>query len=125
MPEQEKSAYLDFIKYAIDDETVIPDSAESIDWYDFLQFCNRHGIIGLVFEGIQKADIRINQNVLFQWLSYAEQIKQQNIIANQRIGQVQHFFDEKNCRNCILKGQANGLMYPKPEVRSPGILIYG
>lgn len=112
--------YLDFIKYSIIDEIDIPDSVESIDWYDFLQFCNRHGIIGLVFDGIQKADLRFNQNILFQWLSYAEQIKKQNQIANQRIGQIQHFFEEKNCQTCILKGQANGLMYPKAEVRSPG-----
>lgn len=112
--------YLDFIKYSIIDGIDIPDSVESIDWYDFLQFCNRHGIIGLVFDGIQKADLRFNQNILFQWLSYAEQIKEQNQIANQRIGQIQHFFEEKNCRTCILKGQANGQMYPKPEVRSPG-----
>lgn len=120
MTEEEKKAYLEFLEYSIDSKKALPDSVTNIDWYDFLQFCNRQGIIGLVFEGIQKADIRINQNILFQWLSYAEQIKQQNIIANQRIGQVQHFFDEKNCRTCILKGQANGLMYPKPEVRSPG-----
>ena len=120
MSGQEKKTYLDFIKYAIGDETVIPDGLESIEWYDFLQFCNRHGIIGLVFDGIQKADLRFNQNILFQWLSYTEEIKKQNQIANQRIGQIQHFFEEKNCRTCILKGQANGLMYPKAEVRSPG-----
>lgn len=113
-------AYIDFIKYAIEDEADIPDSAKCIDWYGFLQFCNRHGIIGLVFEGIQKADLRINQNVLFQWLSYSEKIKRQNQITNLRIGQVRHFFEELNWRSCILKGQANGLMYPKPEVRSPG-----
>lgn len=120
MSEQEKKTYFDFIKYAIGDVKDIPDCAKSIDWYDFLQFCNRHGIIGIVFDGIQKADLRFNQNILFQWLSYAEQIKNQNQIANQRIEQIQHFFEEKNCRTCILKGQANGLMYPKAEVRSPG-----
>lgn len=120
MSEQEKKTYLDFIKYTIGDGIDIPDSAESIEWYDFLQFCNRHGIIGLVFDGIQKADLRFNQNILFQWISYSEQIKKQNQIANQRIGQIQQFFEEKNCRTCILKGQANGLMYPKAEVRSPG-----
>lgn len=114
------NAYLDFIKYAIGEETVISDSAESIDWYDFLQFCNRHGIIGLVFEGIQRADLMINEDILFKWISCVEQIKKKNRITNQRIEQVQHFFEVKKCRTCILKGQANGLMYPKPEVRSPG-----
>lgn len=113
-------AYIDFIKYSIDDKTVIPNSAESIEWYDFLQFCNRQGVIGLVFDAIQKVDLRINKNILFQWLSYAKQIKHQNQILNQRIGQIQRFFEEKKFRTCILKGQANGLMYPKPEVRSPG-----
>lgn len=114
------SAYLEFIRYAINEKTVIPDSAKSIDWYDFLQYCNRQGIIGIVFEGLQRANLRIPPTVLFQWLSYSESIKSKNRDINHRIVEIQSFFQDKGYRTCILKGQANGLMYPKPEVRSPG-----
>lgn len=119
MPLIDKSK-LDFIRFSISNDTVVPVSTKSIDWYDFLHFCNRQGVIGLVFEGMQKADLRIDPKNLFLWISYSEHIKRQNRIINQRIEEIQQFFIDKDRRSCILKGQANGLMYPKPEVRSPG-----
>ena len=112
--------YLDFIHYSIATNAGIPDSVPVINWGDFLEYCNRQGVIGLVFEGVQKADVRIPQDKLFEWIGFSESIRAQNRIVNQRIQQVQKFFEEKNCRTCVLKGQANSLMYPNPEVRSPG-----
>ncbi len=120
MKESKYKVYLDFIKYAIKDNEILPSNASCIDWSDFLQFCNRHGVIGIVFDGMQRSNLRVNKTILFQWYAYAEKIKKQNNIVNQRVVQAQKFFAEKGYRSCILKGQANGLMYPKPEVRSPG-----
>lgn len=115
-----KKTYLDFIRYCIIPNEPIPKEVSEIDWEDYMQYCNRQGVIGLVFEGMQKADIRIPQAKLFEWIGFSESIKAQNKIVNKRILQIQKFFEEKNCRTCVLKGQANGLMYPNPEVRSPG-----
>lgn len=112
--------YLDFIKYSITQEQAPPESYHQIDWREFLQYCNRQGIIGLIFDGLQRADIRIEQDVLFEWISFAESIKVQNAVVNKRIEQITKFFEEKGFRSCVLKGQANGLMYPKSELRSPG-----
>lgn len=112
--------YLDFIKYSITQEQIPPASCYKIDWRDFLQYCNRQGIIGLIFDGLQRAELRIGQNALFEWISFAESIKVQNAAVNKRIEQITKFFEEKGFRSCVLKGQANGMMYPKPELRSPG-----
>ena len=113
-------AYLDFLRYTIEIEAEIPASAYSIDWKNYLQYCNRQGIIGLVFDGLQRSDLRISQSVLFEWISFAESIKAQNKLINRRIIQTVDFLHEKDCNCVILKGQANGLMYPNPEMRSPG-----
>ena len=113
-------AYLDFIRYAIGKETVVPGSTSCINWDDFLEFCNRQGITGLVFNGIQKANIRFNQSSLLEWIGTVQVIIQQNAITNKRLKETVVFFERKGLRSCILKGQANGLMYSKPELRTPG-----
>ncbi len=112
--------YNDFIRYAIEEGAEVPASAKDIDWKDFLEYCNRQCIIGLVFYGLQKSGLRIPQKTLFEWIGFAESLKVQNMLLNKRIGDVTGFFDKRIIRSCILKGQANGLMYPKPELRSPG-----
>lgn len=113
-------AYLDFIRYAIGEDKVAPESAASIDWSDFINYCSRQGVVGLAFDGIQRADLRIPQMTLFEWIGAVQIIEHQNTITNKRLKETVVFFDKKGLRSCILKGQANGLMYPKPELRSPG-----
>ncbi len=120
MKYNDNSSYVEFIKYSIGVGTDIPVSAKCIDWNDFLQFCNRQGVIGLVYGTLERGGMKIPQQCLFQWLAFAENIKRQNAIVNKRISQCATFFEEKGCRSIVMKGQANGLMYPKPELRSPG-----
>lgn len=112
--------YIYFIRYTIHSGLPVPDGADKIDWADYLGFCNRQGVIGLVFDGLERSGLRIPQMTLFEWIGFAERIKQQNAIVNKRISRVCRFFTEKGCRSVLLKGQANGLMYPKQELRSPG-----
>lgn len=97
-----------------------PNGFDITDWYDFFLYSQRQGIIGIVFDGLQRAHPKIDQNLLLQWIGYSDIIRQQNSIVNKRVSQIVGFFNDKGYRSCVLKGQANGLMYPKPEVRTPG-----
>ena len=115
-----KHAYLDFIKYSVNHGDKIPPTLDELDWNDYLQFCNCQGIVGIIFDGIQRADIRVPESVLVKWISLDELIKRRNLLVNKRIGEIVSFFDKNKARSCILKGQANALMYLKPELRSPG-----
>lgn len=113
-------AFLDFVRYSIHPEIEVPKKACSIDWNEFMAFCNRQGVMGIVFEGMDSSKLKIPSTIIFNWLGYVEQIKQQSKVVNERIKDLSHVFEEKGIRSCILKGQANGLMYPKSELRSPG-----
>lgn len=113
-------AYLDFIKYCIHPEMEVPSNANFIDWINFMMFCNRQNVMGIVFDGMDKSNLAIPSNVIYEWLAYYESIKKENRVVNLRLAEVSRFFEEKGLRSCVLKGQANGLMYPKPELRSPG-----
>lgn len=112
--------YVDFVKYSIGSIGNLPTCYEIIDWGDFLLFCNRQGITGLVFDGIQRAGIRFDVNILLEWIGAEQLTIQQNAIINKRLKETVEFFDKRGLRSCILKGQANGLMYPNPKLRSPG-----
>ena len=61
-----------------------------------------------------------SSNLLFEWLSYFETIKTRNKQLNDCTVKLVDRFAQHGYRSCILKGQANSLMYPHPEFRSPG-----
>lgn len=110
-----------YIQYAVDETKPRPANLNERDWQDFFQFCYRHGIAGLVFAGLERANRRIPQQVFFKWFPVVESIKRQNTIVNKRLIAVLKWFEEtRGYKSVILKGQANGLMYPSPELRSPG-----
>ena len=116
-------AYYDFIKYAIGSEAKVPQCCNDMDWRGLLDFCRRHSIAGVVFGAIEKLDnenIRLPQDVLFEWIGAAGSIKNKNRIIDRQAIAISRFFEEKGYRSCILKGQANATMYPRPELRSPG-----
>lgn len=110
----------DFIKYSLDEKSSFPESANRINWDDFLAFCMRQNIPGIVFQGIERAKVRIPHKTLLHWVGCTEQIKALNLLTDKRTRQMCHFWEKCGCRSCILKGQANARMYPHPELRTPG-----
>lgn len=112
--------YLEFVGYSIGSLQDVPESAQGIDWADFFEFCLRQGIAGLVFDGIERSGLTIPQKVLFEWIGTVESIKATNLMLNQRSEKISRFWSRQGYRTCILKGQANAMMYPKPQLRSPG-----
>ena len=111
---------LEVVRWVVKDENTILPNTDAIDWDELLSFCNRQGIIGLVFDKIKRSEIKMEQRQVFEWLSMSEMIKIQNTKVDKRIIDVVDFFKEKGYKSCILKGQANARMYPKPSLRSPG-----
>ena len=93
---------------------------DEIHWEAFYEFCHRHSISGVVLGGIDRANIRIDQNVLLKWIALSESIRRRNEVLNKRTVELSEWFRERGFRSVILKGQANALMYPNPETRSPG-----
>ena len=114
------SLYRDIIRFSLAVNQSVSDCLAGIDWEDFYEFCHRHSISGVVLGGIDRANIRIDQKVLFEWISLSEKIKRRNEILNKRVVEISEWFRERGYRSVILKGQANALMYPNPEMRCPG-----
>ena len=117
---QKYESYQDFIRYSIGNVSSFPDSINGIDWSDFYDFCLRQGIAGLVLDGLEHSGLKIPQDILFDWIGTVEAIKATNQIVEKRCVEISQFWAKQGYRSCILKGQANAMMYPKPLLRSPG-----
>ena len=112
--------YLDFIRYSVEGKDEVPESFNRIDWEKFFKFCHNHSILGVVFGGLERVNKRIPQTLLFEGIGAVENLKAQNNAVNKRVLLITKWFNEKQRRSVILKGQANALMYPMPKLRSPG-----
>lgn len=120
-----EKAYIEFIRYSLDEKATLPESIVEIDWGDFINFCYQQSVFGIALAGIEKAkacstSLSIDQMDLLEWIGMVESVKAQNEIINKRGVAVTKWFEERGYRSVILKGQANGLMYPRPEYRIPG-----
>lgn len=111
-----------FLRCCLTGEQPAADSIKNIHWKDFFQFSKKQAITGIVFSGIQKLkqDVYPEKHLLMQWLLATEQIKKQNRRLNLASIEVRDKLNQHGFCYCILKGQGNALMYPRPELRMPG-----
>lgn len=114
------NTYLKFIRSAIGSGQSVSEEYNDIDWDDFYAFCVRQSIAGIVFKKIEDEKIKIQSDVVFEWYANTELIKSTNNTINERACQISELWNKMGYRACILKGQANAMMYPRPELRTPG-----
>lgn len=112
--------YLNVIKKSISEDDSFQLDSASLNWDDFLKFCTRHGIAGLVYGMLERSETQVPIDTMLDWVGIAETIKKKNELINERTIQISSFFRKQKWNNCILKGQANSLYYPNPELRTPG-----
>ena len=43
----------------------VPEGADRMDWADYMEFCNRQGVVGLVYGGLERSGMKIPQMTLF------------------------------------------------------------
>lgn len=53
---------LEVVRWVVKDDNTILPNTDAIDWDELLSFCNRQGIICLVFDKIIRSDIKWNSD---------------------------------------------------------------
>lgn len=94
-----------------------------MDWDGLFTFSRQQAVTAVIFsrmKDLSNDDISIPREVLLNWFAVSEQIKQRNILMNQRCVELTEMLRKDGFGSCILKGQGNTLMYPDPYVRTPG-----
>ena len=85
-----EKAYLDFLRYCLHPAGTLPETVHSIDWMDMMDWAEQQAIVGVVFEGIQKAgnDLNISFDPLMEWIGYAQQIVRKSSLVNRRCADI-------------------------------------
>ncbi len=114
--------YLQFLRYAVDAQGQEPDQLDDMDWQRLMAFAERQSVIGVVYDGIQRLRqrVRIPKLQLVRWVGNASQVEARNILLNELCVEVCDAFRKEGFECCLLKGQGNALMYPKPLLRTSG-----
>ncbi len=87
------------------------------EWRQLFAMAEKQCVDGIAYHALERLSNqgqKPSEDIVLDWFSYAEQIKEQNRIVNQRCKEVTELFAEAGYKSCILKGQGNGLMYKDP-----------
>ena len=117
------------MKYCLGKEVNMNEVVAKMDWRQLYAFAKKQALLGFCFQGIERLGNEyseklkknpIGQDLLMEWMGMAQRIRQQNMKVNVVAGKLYSQLRKDGLRCCILKGQGNALMYPKPYSRTPG-----
>ena len=113
--------FFQLLRYSIGVTNVAPQLTEE-EWQSIYELAKKQSLVGVAFMGVSRlpAELQPPKRVKLNWYLQAEKIIKRNAQVNKVAVGISEAFAKKRCRNCILKGQGNALMYPKPELRTCG-----
>lgn len=115
--------YYKFLKCCVNELLPISKEIDNMDWGNMYAFSTEQIIPGIVFTGVErlgKEGVIIPRELLFKWIADIGQIKQRNLLLNQRCIELTEKIRKDGFECCILKGQGNATVYPNPYSRTPG-----
>lgn len=118
---KKNACILHIIRSAFDEAISIDKSKyDDCDFINILEISLDHNITSLIYEGISKSGILIDDdlNKLFKQRVIFEYVKSENQIANYK--KISYMLEENNIEYIPLKGITMKSIYPKPELRRMG-----
>ena len=109
------------VRYAIGRSEQAP-QIDVADWETMYDMSKKQAVIGVVFESVQRMgqNATIPRQLKMNWFYKVNQIKNRNMLLNQRSAELVSMFRQDGFDCCVLKGQGNAMMYPNPYARSSG-----
>lgn len=91
------------------------------------EMAQKQGVLGVMLDGVvcleaagYGATRELSKELKLEWIGQVIQIEQRNKHQMGVMNSLAQQWVEEGCRVMVMKGQANGTMYPKPEHRNPG-----
>ena len=115
--------FYELIQVALGNRVVLSRTPSETEWHDLYKMCQKQSVTGVALDALESLSEQRQKpplDLLYQWIGYVEQIKQQNLTVNRRCVEISRMFAEAGFNTCILKGQGNGRMYANPLARTSG-----
>lgn len=100
---------------------------QSKEWARIGELAQKHGVLGIALDGIGLLEStpfgptrELSKQQKLEWIGEVFAIEQANQHQLAVMVEMAGIWSEQGCRVMVMKGQANGVMYPKPNHRSPG-----
>ena len=103
------------------------------DWKTLRRMADKQGVSAIAFDGLNRAIREYGrENIcpaidhswwkafVIDWIGLSQKVKRQNAQQLLVMEEMANKWTYYGCRVMVMKGQANGTFYPKPESRSPG-----
>lgn len=128
--EMNVDTYLEFLRFALNDDSVVPDSVVNINWQALLRFAKEQAIVGIYARRILFSNDKLddcnwlgnrpNEDDVMDWMGEVSKLRKRNHLLFEKSADIAHRFHDDGFECCILKGQGNALHYPMPELRTSG-----
>lgn len=99
----------------------------SEQWSQLGDLARKQGVLGIMLDGVDKCQVSgfkfqfpMPQMLRLEWIGEVLQIEQRNRLQIAVMNDLAGRWKQQGCRVMVMKGQANGVFYPKPEHRNPG-----
>lgn len=112
----------ELVRYAVDEKCALPDLSD-VDWEEFSTFSKQQAITGVMFDLVQRLggkEVGVPRQLLLNWYMQVEKIQKRNELVDKCAVKLTQQLEQKGFRSCLLKGQGNAVMYPRPSARVPG-----
>lgn len=99
----------------------------SRQWAQLGDIARKQGVLGIMLDGVDKLEAtrygftrELGAAQKLEWIGEVLQMEQRNRQQMAVMEEMARKWTAKDCRVMVMKGQANGLLYPNPQHRSPG-----
>ncbi len=120
---KEMELFYELVRVALGTQQCLSKTPTEEEWRMLFDMAEKQAVDGITYTALAilaTQEQRAPEDIMLDWFSYAEQIKEQNRIVNRRCKDIAKLFTKAGFRSCILKGQGNAQMYPNPLARVSG-----
>lgn len=93
------------------------------EWTTIKEIAVKQSVSAVVLDGVNQLPIgyhHLSTEMKLEWIGEALQIEQRNRQQTSVMNEMASHWRHGGCRIMVMKGLANGVLYPHPEHRSPG-----
>jgi len=115
--------YMEFLRWCLHPNDVIPASVSDIDWKGLLSFAKKQTIVGIYWQGIQRlGDVanKPSEDDVMDWMGEYTKIVRRNTKTDDAVAWLAKFLQCNDIGFFVFKGQTVASYYPTPEIRTSG-----
>lgn len=113
--------FFDLLRYSIGTSDIVSHLTEE-EWEEMYETAKKQSLVGIAFQAVNRlsADQQPPRKLKLRWIMQVEKIAKRNEDVNKVAVAVTAQLMKAGIPNCVLKGQGNAMMYPKPDTRTSG-----